>query len=306
MRHPPLFLRIVAALFSLIIHVGVSHAADLASELKGLDTTNFLQKEKAIAAIVATGDPRVATVLGALGDSNLLIRKQDRRIVIGEGKGQLKLSDAASGEALGEGAEAEFDKVTINNKIRRQIKAIIGSLTLFSAEAAVRLKAAEEIFRSRDQAATEPLREALAKEADPAVKLAMEQAMAALILTSTAPDEERLAAIEVVKAKGGQDAASLLASIAAGEDRIAKAAQEALDSLESNRAWWDARAECRLWLEPWIGTAACRNRACHHLRRDGRHQHGAWRDGDDRRLCDVSSSRKSSATRRPRSSTIRC
>ena len=24
---------------------------------------------------------------------------------------------------------------------------------------------------------------------------------------------------------------------------------------------------------------------CHHLWRDGRHQHGAWRNGDDRRLC---------------------
>ena len=33
-----------------------------------------------------------------------------------------------------------------------------------------------------------------------------------------------------------------------------------------------------------LGAAAGRHRPCHHLRRHGRHQHGAWRDGDARRL----------------------
>src|SRR6266436_5268965 len=38
--------------------------------------------------------------------------------------------------------------------------------------------------------------------------------------------------------------------------------------------------------QPRIDPAAGRARACHHLWRHGRDQHGAWRDGDDRRLCD--------------------
>ena len=33
-----------------------------------------------------------------------------------------------------------------------------------------------------------------------------------------------------------------------------------------------------------LGAAARGDRPCHHLRGDGRHQHGPWRDGDDRRL----------------------
>jgi urea ABC transporter urea binding protein len=36
-----------------------------------------------------------------------------------------------------------------------------------------------------------------------------------------------------------------------------------------------------------LGAAARRHRAGHHLRRDGRHQHGPWRDGDARRLHDL-------------------
>lgn len=240
MRISPPALRVIAALFWLMGSACAAYAADLASALKGLDTSKFPEKEKAIAEIVASGDPRVADVLAALGDGKLLIRKSDRHVVIGEGAGQVKLIDAATGEDLGQAGEGEFDKIAINNKIRRQIKAIIGSLTLFSADPEIRLKAAEEIFRSRDQTATEPLREALGKETDPAVKLAMEQALAALILTSTAPEEERIAAIEIVKTKGGQDAAALLAAVANGEDRVAKAAKEALAFLESSRAWWDA------------------------------------------------------------------
>ena len=44
-------------------------------------------------------------------------------------------------------------------------------------------------------------------------------------------------------------------------------------------------AECLVRLVARLGAAARGHRPCHHLRRDGRHQHGAWRDGDDRRLC---------------------
>ena len=36
--------------------------------------------------------------------------------------------------------------------------------------------------------------------------------------------------------------------------------------------------------EPRLRAAAGRDRPRHHLRRHGRHQHGAWRNGDDRRL----------------------
>ena len=38
---------------------------------------------------------------------------------------------------------------------------------------------------------------------------------------------------------------------------------------------------------PRLRAAARRHRPRHHVRRDGRHQHGAWRDGDDRRLHDL-------------------
>jgi urea transport system permease protein len=215
----------------------VARAADLASEIKGLDTASFAEKEKVIAAIAATGDIRVAAVLTALNDNKLLIRKKDRLIVIADGG---IIENAATGEKLGEAAATDLDKITINNKIRRQLKVILGSLTLISNDPAVRLKAADDIFRSRDLSAMGPLREALAREQDPQVKLALEQALMSLTLVSDAAEADKLAAITIVKARGDQDALSLLASLARGSDIVARAAAEALTALERNRALWES------------------------------------------------------------------
>src|SRR5687768_16689652 len=198
------WLALMVTLLAMLLMAARAMAADLATEIKGLDTANFAEKEKAIAAIAATGDARVAAILAALGDNKLLTRKADRLIVIAAGKGTVKIENAATGEALGETTEADLDKIAINNKIRRQIKVILGSLTLFSDDPAVRLKAADDIFRSRDLSAVQPLKHALAREQDPQVKLALEQALAALTLLSDAPEAEKLAAISIVKARGDQ------------------------------------------------------------------------------------------------------
>ncbi len=47
------------------------------------------------------------------------------------------------------------------------------------------------------------------------------------------------------------------------------------------------RTERLVWHFARLGPAARRHRARHHVRRDGRHQHGAWRDGDAGRLHDL-------------------
>ncbi len=234
------WIAVATALLAFWLMLGRGMAADLTAEIGRLDTSSFTEKEKAIAAIAATGHARVAAVLTALSDNKLLIRKADRLAVIGEGKGTLRIENATTGEALGEAAETDLDKIAINNKIRRQLKTILGGLTLFSDDPAVRLKAANDIFRTRDLSSLEPLRNALAKEQDPPVKQVMAEALAALVLVSDAPEAEKLAAVLTVKARGDQDAISLLASIAQGSDAVARSAAETLRGLEWTRSLWAA------------------------------------------------------------------
>ena len=57
-------------------------AADLASGTQGTSTAKLPEKETAIAAIGATGVPRVALRLTALGDGKLMSARTERLVVI--------------------------------------------------------------------------------------------------------------------------------------------------------------------------------------------------------------------------------
>ena len=97
-----------------------------------------------------------------------------------------------------------LDKIKVNNKLRGVIRAALGSLTLMSPDAATRRAAAEAVFKSGDADAIELLDKSLAAEKDPAIATLMREARAAAILKSDRPDDEKLAAIEVLKARGGR------------------------------------------------------------------------------------------------------
>ena len=93
--------------------------------------------------------------------------------------------------------------VRLNNAVRGAIDAALGSLRLFSPDAATRLEAAEAVFQSHDPAALPALDRALAKETDPGVKRRMEQARAAALLSAPdASEADRLAAVAVLRARG--------------------------------------------------------------------------------------------------------
>ena len=61
----------------------------------------------------------------------------------------------------------------------------------------------------------------------------------------------------------------------------------AVAAIDSRLQLWSIVAESLLRAQPRLGAAAGGGRSGDHLRRHGRHQHGAWRDGHDRRLCDL-------------------
>jgi urea transport system permease protein len=96
------------------------------------------------------------------------------------------------------------------------------------------------VFKSRDATLLPVLDRALAKERDPAVRLAMEQAHAAAILTSaTAPDAEKLAAVAVIRARGDLDASALLASLPNASPAVATAAHDGVVAIQRVLQLWD-------------------------------------------------------------------
>ncbi|TPM05711.1 MULTISPECIES: urea ABC transporter permease subunit UrtB [unclassified Mesorhizobium] len=192
--------------------------------------------------LAATGDPAVERPLAALADGNLYIHKIDSLVFVGkEGGERVQLFDPLSGEPSGEAARDDIIKIKVNNTLRRTIRDALGTLTLGAKDPAVRLAAADTMFKTPDSANIEPLDAAIANETVASVKTLLEQARAASILSSDRPDADKLAAIALIGARGDRDAVSLLTSAEANASGAAKeAATAAIANINSTLALWDA------------------------------------------------------------------
>ncbi|WP_192253717.1 urea ABC transporter permease subunit UrtB [Mesorhizobium caraganae] len=204
--------------------------------------TGFAATETVVRELAATGDPLVERPLAALAEGNLYIRKTDSAVFVGNEAGDsVSLLDPLSGESAGEAAKADITKIKVNNTLRRVIRDALGTLTLRAKDPAVRIAAADTMFKTPDAANIEPLHAAIAAETDAKVKALFEQARAASVLVSDKPEADKLAAIALIGARGDRDALSLLTSVEANAQGAVKdAASAAIASINSSLALWDA------------------------------------------------------------------
>ncbi|MGX5849077.1 urea ABC transporter permease subunit UrtB [Mesorhizobium sp. PL10] len=204
--------------------------------------TGFSATEAVVRELAATGDPLVERPLAALAEGNLYIRKADSAVFVGNEAGDsVALLDPLSGEKTGDAAKADLTKIKVNNTLRRVIRDALGTLTLRAKDPAVRIAAADTMFKTPDAANIEPLDAAIAAETDAKVKALFEQARAASVLVSDKPEADKLAAIALIGARGDRDALSLLTSVEANAQGAVKdASTAAIASINSSLALWDA------------------------------------------------------------------
>ncbi|EHK55861.1 urea ABC transporter permease [Mesorhizobium alhagi CCNWXJ12-2] len=201
---------------------------------------NFKATEAVVQELAATGDPAVERPLAALAEGDLYFRKSDSAVFIGrEARQAIKLADPLTGEEAGEEPKAAFTKIKVNNALRRSIRDALGGLTLGSPDANARIAAADTMFKTPVAANIEALDAAIAKETVGSVKLKLEQARASSVLVSDLPEDEKLAAIDIIAGVGSRDALSLLTGYEAGaEGALKDAASAAVASMNSTLALW--------------------------------------------------------------------
>ena len=239
-----LFHRPFSALLSVLASLalaGTALAADLTALVGNLTSGGLGEREAAITALATSGEERAAPILEALGAGQLYIRTSDKLAVIGKVDGnRLALSEAISGKPAGSAVEADLERVRVNNRLRGTIEAAVGSLTLMSPNARVRLSAADALFKRRDATALAALDQALAVEKDPRIKRTMSEARAAIVLaTADSPPAQKLAAIALVRDRADRDSLGILKTVAAASDgEVKTAAAAAADSIEQTLAAW--------------------------------------------------------------------
>jgi urea transport system permease protein len=142
---------------------GFASAASLEEALAKLASTKFDEIAAGVDGIAASGHPRAAAVLEALGDGRLLVRSAEKRVFLREPTGTLV--DAATGTVPSSDVAASALKpVRVNNRVRRALEAALGGLTLTSPDPARRLEAARAVLRARAANALPTLEQALASE----------------------------------------------------------------------------------------------------------------------------------------------
>lgn len=228
-RFATLIVAAAGIFISAVASVSGANADPLTDALARFKANSFSETEKAIDEIAASGAPHAAAILEALTDRRLYT--SDTAIYYKDAGGTA--IDALTGKPL-EIPQGNSQAVRTNNRLRNTIGAALGGLRLKATDPTKRREAAEIVMRARDAGALPALREAIAREKDATVGKSLREAEAALLLASPdTPDDQKLAAIGVLKKRGDQDAIALLRSATQSKsEAVADAAKSATDQIE--------------------------------------------------------------------------
>ena len=230
----------VLVLACLLGSFALAHADALDDILARFVDDKFSQTEKAVGELAASGATNAPAILHALAEGRLFVDPATHAIVLRDSSGALLL---AKTDAAAVNVKADsLKKVRVNNGVRTAIEAALGSLGLSNADPAKRLAAADAVYKSRDPKALAGIETALDKERDPRVTQELRLARAAILaLKDDSPPTVRIASIEILKARGDQDAQGLLDEVAqhVADGPVKTAAQAALASIKTRLALWE-------------------------------------------------------------------
>jgi urea transport system permease protein len=161
---------------------------------------DFGVKGQGIDALAASGHPKAAELLRGIGDGTLRYLKENSRLVwMREQGGETVAIDALTGDDYGGFSSRKFRKLAINNAMRNQIDALLAQLGLSSDDAAVRLAAVNAMLEKTEPAHAALFMRLLETEQDPAVREAMQAAVALARLSDPDPAQRRDAVAEVAE-----------------------------------------------------------------------------------------------------------
>ncbi|RDJ27609.1 urea ABC transporter permease subunit UrtB [Bosea caraganae] len=242
-------LRQLVVLTALLISPLAAFAQGADDAFTRLGADSYSDTARAVEMLVTSAHPQAAAIIEALGDGRLLAGGGAVIVKTRDGK----LIDAKTGQPVAT-EPAGLSAVRLNNNVRRVVQAALGGLGLLNPDAGKRIAAAEAVFKSRDVTVLPVLEAAIAKESDAKAKAALRQAQAAILIVKTdAPPFDRLAAVDVLRERGDQEALATLRSLPGDASPALKDAQgRAIAAIEGNLALW--RAGQNLWYGLSLGS----------------------------------------------------
>ena len=232
------------------VHPAVADDASFAAAVAELKDASYGRKAQIIKGLAEQHQPGTKELLGALLEGNVYSRTSDGKVfIVGPATSGYALTDPLTGKGAGTGPEEGFEKVGINNSLRRVLRGALAQFDLSSPDKGVRLAAVKEMLRTFDDGANTSsattamtlLEAQLKKERDSSVRSEIETGLALAALSDGAP-QKRLAAIEMLKASLNSDVYNRLVALTdpATESDVAvrTAAARAIRHIDSWRQFY--------------------------------------------------------------------
>jgi urea transport system permease protein len=251
------FLQICVLLVTLLMlrgtsaaHAGETPGTGAASDVdvNELATAGYAQKAEIVGKLVSLHRRGTREFLQAMLDGLVYTRQTDSKVFIVAAAAdapdsQFLLTDPVSGKSAGTQAQDGFDRIGINNSLRKVLRGAIARFDLESPDVGVRKAAVVQMLHSLDESAVTLLGERLRVERDSSVKEEIETGIALSELDGD-KTPQRLAAIDRLSKSLNPDVYNRLASLtdpsSEADAGVRNAAGAALRHIDSWRKLYGA------------------------------------------------------------------
>lgn len=197
-------------------------------------------KSAVLEELAGSGERSVRSLFTAMSAGELYYLPDAQRMYERRSEGGVEqMIDVVSGVIHPDPASRIFEKVRVNNALRRQLNNLSSRLSLTEGEAAERLAAVTTLLDNINPRTAEILRDVARTETDRNVLDMISVGIALDELAAGNEPEKRLAAVETLKGRLENPVRNALAAVASAErvdlqaEQISDAAANALQSIES-------------------------------------------------------------------------
>jgi urea transport system permease protein len=225
-------------------HFACAAGMDLDTALNQLPAASFEDKSTIIQGLALSRGAGSRALLQAMLDGHVAVRESDKKVfIVSDDPAGYALTDPLTGKSTGTGSPDDFDKVGMNNHLRKELRSALAQFDLSSPDPTVRSAAIQEMLRSIDDATTQVLRGQLRHEQDSGVRRLINEGLALADLDDSVPAPRRLAAIKLLSGSLNPDVYNHLVALTdpSGGDTdpaVRGAAAKALAHIESWRSFY--------------------------------------------------------------------